>query len=259
MRSRICSRYGTAAMLLAAGLLSAASLVENSAARAEAGPPAPSANEQEQSIPVPKRGWLGVKVQSIDEDTAAALGLSSAKGALVTAVMSDGPAAMAGLKTNDAILAINGQLIADGKDLARQISSQGPESAVDLRIQRADAEQTIKVKLGARPASNERASNSEPDTQSPSNNGPRLGLTLMDGESDEGVLIAEVDPTSDAAGKGLAAGAVILEVDGKAVSNAEQVIENLKSVQEKGRKAVLLLVKSGDETRSVPVRFNVIG
>jgi hypothetical protein len=103
---------------------------------------------------------------------------------------------MAGLKTNDAILAINGQLIADGKDLARQISSQGPESAVDLRIQRADGEQTIKVKLGARPASNEGASNSRPDTQSPSNKGPRLGLTLMDGESDEGVLIAEVEEGS---------------------------------------------------------------
>lgn len=52
---------------------------------------------------------------------------------------------------------------------------------------------------------------------------------------------------------------VILQVDGKAVSSAEQVVESLKTVQDKGRRAVLLLVKSVDETRSVAVRFSVVG
>ena len=50
------------------------------------------------------RGWLGVKIQNVDEDTAASLGLSEPKGALVSEVTAPGPAAEAGLKNGDAIL-----------------------------------------------------------------------------------------------------------------------------------------------------------
>lgn len=257
MRSFISLRSSATALLLAAGLMSATSLGNTSAARAEANPTMPSAAEQQQNTPVAKRGWLGVKIQSIDEDTAAALGLSDAKGALVTEVAPDGPAAMAGLKVNDAIITMNGNTIADGKDLARQIASQSPDTVVDLKTQSADSDQTVKVKLSAAPASSEAAKS---ESSAPNKDkSPRLGLKLTNGTNGEGVLIAEVNPNSDAAGKGLASGDVILQVNGKVVSNAEQVVESLKTVQDKGRKAVLLLVKSGDETRSVPVRFSVVG
>jgi serine protease Do len=240
--------------------MSATSLVGTSVASADANPTTPGAAEQQQqNTPVAKRGWLGVKIQSIDEDTAAALGLSDANGALVTEVMPDGPAAMAGLKVNDAILTINGQTIADGKDLARHIASQNPDSAVDLKIRSTDNEQTIKVKLGAFAGVSGEAAKSESSASPNDGKSPRLGLMLAKGAQGEGVLIAEVDPNSDAAGKGLTSGDVILQVNGKVVSSAEQVIESLKTVQDKGRKAVLLFVKSGDETRSVSVRFSVVG
>jgi serine protease Do len=68
------------------------------------------------------RGWLGVKIQNIDEDTAASLGLTEPKGALVTEVTTPGPAAEAGLKNGDAILSVNGSAVADSRDLARQIA-----------------------------------------------------------------------------------------------------------------------------------------
>ena len=68
------------------------------------------------------RGWLGVKIQNIDEDTAASLGLNEPKGALVTEVTRRGPAAEAGLKNGDAILSVNGNKVADSRDLARQIA-----------------------------------------------------------------------------------------------------------------------------------------
>jgi serine protease Do len=236
--------------------MSAASLAGTSAANAEADPTTPSATEQQQNAPDTKRGWLGVKIQSIDEDTAAALGVSDAKGALITEVMPDGPAAMAGLKVNDAILAMNGQVIADGKDFARLVASQAPDSVADLKIQRADSEQIVKVKLGAFA---KEAAKTEPSAASANGKSPKLGLRLAKGENGEGVLIAEVDPNSDAASKGLASGDVILEINGQQVSSAEEVVDSLKTVHGKGRKAVLLLVKSGDETRSVPVRFSVVG
>ncbi|MFX7701396.1 PDZ domain-containing protein, partial [Acinetobacter baumannii] len=53
------------------------------------------------------RGWLGVKIQNVDDDTAASLGLAEARGALVTDVTPDGPASGSGLKSQDAILQIN--------------------------------------------------------------------------------------------------------------------------------------------------------
>jgi serine protease Do len=198
-------------------------------------------------------------VQSIDQDMAAALGLADAKGALVTEVMAEGPAALAGVKANDAILSMNGEDIADGKDLARRISNQAPGAAVDLKIHRAEAEQTIKVTLGGLAGRPKEASAAEAVPPGGQGGSARLGLGLMQSETGEGVVIANVASNSDAANKGLAAGDTILEVDGKPVSSPRDVIAGVEDLKGKGRKAVLLLVKSGELMRAVPVRFSVLG
>jgi len=255
MRSSIRQRCSAAALILAAGLYSTASLADTSAKPSGA----ESRAEQQQIPPAASRGHLGVKVQSIDEDTAAALGLADAKGALVTEVMPDGPAAVAGLKPYDTILAINGEAFSDGRELARKISSQAPTSSVDLKIKRTDGELTIKVKLGVLAAPAKEASTGDAAMPADNNDRPKLGLKLSNGASAEGVLIAEVVANSDAERKGLVTGDLILEVDGKAVSSPDEVIDSVKALQSKGRTAVLLLVKSGVETRAVPVRFSVVG
>src|SRR6185312_4632305 len=79
------------------------------------------------------RGWLGVKIQNVDEDTAASLGLNEPKGALVSEVTAGGPAAAAGLQNGDAILSVNGNKVADSRDLARQIAGYAPNAKVDVR------------------------------------------------------------------------------------------------------------------------------
>ena len=103
------------------------------------------------------RGWLGVKIQNIDEDTAASLGLTEPKGALVTEVTARGPAADAGLKNGDAILSVNGNKVADSRDLARQIAGFSPNTKVDVRVLRGQKEQTVSVKLGKFPSGKELA------------------------------------------------------------------------------------------------------
>jgi serine protease Do len=221
--------------------------------------PPPAAAVKPQAEVAAQRGALGVKVQSIDEDMAAALGLAAAKGALVTEIMADGPAALAGVRANDAILALNGESIADGKELARQIAKQAPGTAVDLKIHRGDGEQTIKVTLGSVAGSPKEASSGEPAAPAGQGGSPRLGLGLMQGGGGEGVVISDVASNSDAAKKGLMTGDTILEVDGKAVSSPSEVVESVEALKNKGRKAVLLLVKSGEQTRAVPVRFSVVG
>ncbi len=218
------------------------------------------------------RGWLGVKIQNVDEDTAASIGLADAHGALVSEVTPNGPAAKSGIKTQDAIVQVNGEKIADSRDLARKIAELAPNSNVDVKVWRNNAEQSIKVKLGLFPKNAEAAMNGDNNDQD--NNGDnndddsksvdlsQLGITLMParaGKDAEGVAIAEVDPTSDAAEKGLKPGDVILEVSGQVVSSPDDVISGIKKAQDLKRTAVLLHVKSADQKRFVAVQLTKKG
>ena len=211
------------------------------------------------------RGWLGVKIQNVDEDTAASLGLTEPKGALVSEVTADGPAAKSGLKTQDAILQINSDKIADSRDLARKIAELTPDTVVDVKVWRNNSEQTVKVKLGLFPNGAEamvKPGNDNDEEDKPqalkSLQLSQLGLTLMpsrNGGPKEGVAIAEVDPSSDAAEKGLKAGDVILEVSGQPVKAPEDVVLGVTKAQEMKRSAVLLHVKSADQKRFVAVQL----
>jgi len=100
-----------------------------------------------------RRGWLGVKIQNVDGDTAASLGLKENKGALVSEVIVDGPAAKAGLRVQDAILEVNGSKIEDSRDLARRIAGFSPNTTVNVKVWRNNKEKTINVKLGKSPNS----------------------------------------------------------------------------------------------------------
>ena len=213
------------------------------------------------------RGWLGVKIQNVDDDTAASIGLADAHGALVSEVTPDGPASKSGIKTQDAIIQVNGEKIADSRDLARKIAELAPNSNVDVKVWRNNAEQSIKVKLGLFPKNVEAAMNGDDNDQD--NNGDssdesksidlsQLGITLMParaGKDAQGVAIAEVDPTSDAAEKGLKPGDVILEVSGQIVSSPDDVISGIKKAQDLKRTAVLLHVQSADQKRFVAVQL----
>lgn len=206
------------------------------------------------------RGWLGVKIQNVDEDTAASLGLTAAKGALISEVTASGPAAAAGLKAQDAILQVNADSIADSRDLARKIAEFAPDTTVDVKVWRNNAEQTVKVKLGLFPNSQEALAKLGGDGKADKSSLElsQLGLTLMPartGNNKEGVAIAEVDPASDAAEKGLKAGDVILEVSGQQVAIPDDVVAGVKKAQDLKRSAVLLHVKSADQKRFVAVQL----
>jgi len=206
-----------------------------------------------------RRGWLGVRIQSIDEDIAASLGLKEPKGALVNDVTPNGPAAAAGIKSQDAILAVNGEPINDSRELARKIADYAPGTTVDVKIRRNNEEMVIKVKLGTFPSSQEEIARLE-QGGSPSTSMNALGLTLgpapaKKGGKAEGVQITDVDVNSDAARKGLKSGDVILEVNSQTVSSPEDVEAAVKAAKELGRSAVLLTIRSGDDRRVVAVQM----
>jgi serine protease Do len=199
--------------------------------------------EQLKSTGSVSRGWLGVKIQNVDQDVAASLGLVDAKGALVTEVTTASPAADAGLKNGDAILAVNGQNIDDSRDLARKIAALNPDSKVDIKILRGQKEQTVPVKLGKFPSGKEVAK-VEPSKEPQTTEMDQLGLTIApaSGTNKEGVVVTEVDGSSDAAQKGIKSGDIILEVGGLAVKSPDDVANGVKEASKLGRKAVLMRI-----------------
>jgi len=208
------------------------------------------------------RGWLGVKIQNIDRDLAGSLGLKEPKGAIISEVMPNGPAAGAGLKVEDAILKVDTKEIEDSRDLARTIADLPAKSTVDVKVWRNKGEKTIRVKLGTYPNTEDVAEGKmEPDTQDQDSGNvdlKQLGLTLKPaGPGDkEGVVIADVDPNSDAAQKGLKEGDVILKAGDEKVTSPQDVVDALKKTQKDGLPAVMFHIKKGDQTVLVAIPLN---
>jgi serine protease Do len=219
--------------------------------------PAPTATdvlEQLKTSGSVKRGWLGVRIQSVDEDVAASLGLTEAKGALVNDVTTPGPAAEAGIKNGDTILFVNGTKIADSRDLARQIATFSPGTKVDVKVLRAQREQTIAVTLGSMPSNLELAKAEPPSRPSQGPEAAQLGLTVAPSK-DGGVMITDVDVGSDAGQKGVRVGDLILEIGGLPVTGPEDLSKAVREANRLQRKAVLMRIKSGSETRFVAVQL----
>ncbi|MEQ8825494.1 MAG: Do family serine endopeptidase [Filomicrobium sp.] len=205
------------------------------------------------------RGWLGVKIQNIDEDTAASIGLDDAQGALVSDVTPKGPAEGAGLTAQDAIISVDGSQIKDSRDLARTIAGYSPGSKVDVTVWRDNAKKVINVELGRFPSSSEEiaALQQGKPVEPTVTELDQLGLSLKPAASDEegGVVIADVDPDSDAARKGLKNGDIILEIQGVDVKEAKDVVAGVKKARKRNRGAVLMHIKSGAAKRFVAVRL----
>ncbi|MDT8856009.1 trypsin-like peptidase domain-containing protein [Paracoccaceae bacterium Fryx2] len=96
------------------------------------------------------RGWLGVTIQPVSDDIAAALGLVSTNGALIADVSANSPAAKAGLKRGDVVLAVDGAKVADARELTRIVAGAAPGASVRLDLLRAGQAQGLTVLLGNR-------------------------------------------------------------------------------------------------------------
>jgi serine protease Do len=212
----------------------------------------------------PQRGYLGVGLQPLDENIAAALNLPKDRGELVRSVVPGEPAAKAGIQQGDVILRVNGQEVTPDQTVSFLIANTPVGGRVPLEIIRDGRRQSLQVQVGQRPTEEELAKQGgggEDDGQplgdeTPVVPGSALGLSLQPLNAQiiralnlpagvHGVVITAVDPSSDAAEKGIKRGDVILSINRVAVTSPAQVLAAVDSARRAGRSSVLLLIKRG--------------
>lgn len=206
------------------------------------------------------RGYLGVRIQDITRDIADSIGLADTEGALVALAQEDTPAAKAGVKSGDAIVAVNGEKIASPKELSRRIAGLRPETDVDLTVLRQGKTKTITVKLGTLPERPQTASlETVPVEPEEPTKMEEFGLSLKAADDGKGVVVTEITPDSPLAEKGLRNGDTITEIDSKAVSGPTAAKDAIEAAEKSGKKAVLLRVEGSGGTRFVALPLSKKG
>ena len=202
------------------------------------------------------RGWLGVEIQPVTAEIADSLKLKGTEGALVAQAQDGSPALAAGILSGDTITAVNGQSVKDPRDLAVRVADFAPGTSVTISYWRDGASHDVAVKLGKLPNADQQAS---ADTKnSPAVQPSALddfGLALAPSDDHVGVVITDVDPNGQAAERGLQPGDVILAVGDAKVGDPSEVEKKMADAKAGGSKAVLLRVKSGDQTRFIALSF----
>ena len=97
------------------------------------------------------RGFIGVQMQPVTKEIAEAIGLKEPKGALVAEALKDSPAAKAGIRTGDTIVAVDGQPIKEAKDLSRTIANVAPGKTVSVTVYRDGKERSVSLEVGKQP------------------------------------------------------------------------------------------------------------
>jgi serine protease Do len=97
------------------------------------------------------RGFIGVQMQPVTKEIAEAIGLKEPKGALVADAIKDGPAAKAGVRTGDTIIAVDGQPINEAKDLSRKVAQVAPGKSLTLTLWREGKERTVTLEVASQP------------------------------------------------------------------------------------------------------------
>ncbi len=214
-----------------------------------------------------KRGYLGVNIQSLDDDTATGLGLKDSDGAAIVNVNPNTPASKAGLRVGDIILAFNGKKISNSRELSLAVSETTIGSGSNVDIIRDGKPLRVNVVVGDLPGGDPARLAANGSAEKPA--GPRpvqstatrqsLGITLTPLTADArkqlelpadvtGVIIASISQNSDAAEKGLQPGDLIIAIGGQSVSTPEQAGAVVDMARKAGKEIVTLTVRRGENS-----------
>ena len=216
-----------------------------------------------------RRGWLGVKIQTVTKGISGRVNVPAQTGALVAAVTPDSPAAKAGLKSGDVIVKFDSKSVSRMRTLPRLVARTPVDKTVDVEVRRKGEKMTLRVTIGRLADDNERpkALSRAPDNGGQESEMSVLGLklsTLNDqlrskygiGSDVIGAIVNEVDPTSPAA-KRIRPGDVIVEAAQEPVADPQDFAKTVEDVKKSGGKTVQLGVEDalgGYRFIAVPVQ-----
>jgi serine protease Do len=239
----------------------------------------------EEAIPVveslkkgvrPERGYLGISIRPVDEDTADALGLEKNRGEFVARVVAGEAADKAGLKEGDIVLRVDGREVSPEETLSFIVANIKPGTRIPLDILREGKPLKLTATVGARPPEEKLAQSFNPEenkdfdkqTDTPDSKVVRdtLGISVipLDAEiaralgmtTDVKGVVVDVPGTGTGAQVGLRRGDVIVSANYKPLSTAAALAAAVKDAQAAGRGAILLGVKRrGAATQYVTVRL----
>lgn len=219
-----------------------------------------------------RRGWLGVRIQSVSEDLAVSLGVAQNSGALVASVDPKGPAAGAGIKNGDVIVEFDGKPVSSMRSLPRLVAQTPIGKAVAVEVVRDGTRQSFDVEVGRlaedpKPKAAGRQDphggapgDDKPPASSTASGLPGVSVAVLDDDlrqqfklrnDAEGLVVTSVDPDGEASKKGIREGDIIVEVAQTKVTDEQELSDAVDRVRKSGRKAVLLRL----ETAQGDLRF----
>jgi len=214
-----------------------------------------------------RRGWLGVRIQTVTEELADSLGLDRVHGALVANTTPGGPAEKANIKVGDVILRFDRKPILEMRTLPRVVADTAVGKVVEVVVWRLGSEVRLKVALGEFPE-DEKVAAAQPAPKTRSSGGAvtiePLGLTLsaLDddlrgkfnlGENVKGVVVTDVADGSSSAEKGVRPGDVVRRIGSSQdeVKSPGQVSRSVAAARKAKRKTVLFLFERDGNSRFV--------
>jgi serine protease Do len=201
------------------------------------------------------RAWLGASGQPVTAEIAQAAGLDRPRGVLVKEVSADSPAALAGVRAGDVIVAISGHEVDDPEDLRFRVATLPAGAPVPLTLWRAGKQQETSATLVTPPETPSR------DTQTLEGRHPLAGVTVSNlnpalaeemslDMTTRGVVIGDVRDRSAAQRIGLQKGDLLVSLNNKPLPT----VAVLRQVVNAASSPWTLSVKRGNQTLSVTVR-----
>lgn len=228
------------------------------------------------------RGYLGIRIQPLSDDLAASLGLAKRQGEFVQSVEPGQGAAKAGMQAGDVVVKVDGRDVTPETTLSYIVANTAPGKKIPVELIRNGQHLTVTAVVGKRPSEEDLAKQTfDPDQQgdddgapggkSPKHTGPiiqqSLGVAVIPvtpqiarqlgmAEDVHGVVITDVDDSSDAAAKGLQRGDIILSANYKPVVTSAELDAVVKQAKAESREAVLLRIqRRGQPAFYFPVRI----
>jgi serine protease Do len=216
------------------------------------------------------RGFLGVAIQSLNEEYAEDLGLSITEGALISEVNPDGPADKSGIQVQDVIVSWDGDEITTSDELVRAVRRTTVGKPVEVIVVRDGERKTLQVITGEREETDDDDDNPRDNDDEDDNDrgdrelveGMELGRITSDirrrfriEDDVDGAVVLRVARRSQAARAAIRPGFVILRVNQSAIETPGDVAKAIEDARDRGRDRVLLLVNVRGRTAHVPLRL----